>query len=117
MAPTRVPLLGFLGPSIRFWQMSGTHPSLSLLRPTQGPQLLVENEIVRVRFEWDGLGHSLPVSNDWVAAAALASGSLRLSGEVLARVLGYQPRYLLIALTHPQDGYCHKAVGALLPKP
>lgn len=117
MAPTRIPLLGFLGPSIRFWQMSGTHPSLSLVRPTQGPQLLVEQDTVKARFEWDGLEHVLMVSHEWVRSAALAAGTPRLSGEVLAGVLGYHPRYLLIALTRPQDGYCHKAVAALLPKP
>ncbi len=117
MAPTRIPLLGFLGPSIRFWQMSGTHPSLSLLRPTQGPQLLVDGDTVRARFEWDGLEHSLVVSNERARSVALGFGAPRCSGDALATALGYRPRYLLISLTKPQDGYCHKAVGAILPKP
>ncbi len=117
MAPTRIPLLGFLGPSIRFWQMSGTHPSLSLVRPTLGPQLLIQGNVVRARFEWDGLEHNLVVTHKRTRSIALASGAPRLSGDALATVLGYHPRYLLIALTKPHDGYCHKALGAVLPKP
>lgn len=117
IAPTRMPLLGFLGPSIRFWQMSGTHPSLSLLRPTQGPQLLVDHGGVKARFEWDGLQHCLEVSNQAVCSTALATGVPRLSGDTLAAVLGYRPRYLLIVLTGPREGYCHKSVGAILPRP
>lgn len=117
MAPTRIPLLGFLGPSIRFWQMSGTHPSLSLLRPTQGPQLIIEDETVKARFEWDGQEQVLEVSNERIRAAALGAGSLRLAGETLATVLGYPPRYMLVGLTRPQDGYCHKVAAAILPKP
>lgn len=116
MAPTRIPLLGFLGPSIRFWQMSGTHPSLSLLRPTHGPQLLHDRGKVWARFEWDGLEHALIVANDRLRAAVLDSGMPRCSGDALAAILGYRPWYLLISLTRPQDGYCHKAVGAILPK-
>lgn len=117
IAPTRMPLLGFLGPSIRFWQMSGTHPSLSLIRPTQGPQLLIDHGEVKARFEWDGLQHCLEVSNQLLCSAALAAGAPRLSGDALAAVLGYRPRYMLIALTRPRDGYCHKTVGAILPRP
>lgn len=117
MAPSGIPLLGFLGPSIRFWQMSGTHPSVSLLRPTQGPQLLVEHGTVKARFEWDGLRHCLMVSDHAVCSAALAAGAPRLSGDALAAALGYRPRYVLVVLTRPHEGYCHKSVGAILPKP
>jgi hypothetical protein len=43
------------------------------------------------------------------------SGRIQLSGAPLAEVMGFVPRRLLVALSPPRDGLCHKVVSALLP--
>lgn len=116
-APANQPLLGFLGPAIRYWMVPGTHPSLALVRTSEVLQLVVApgDDMVRARFAWGGLVHSLPVLDRRVHALVMASGRSRVSGRALADVLGYLPRHLLAALTGPVDGHCYKSVAAVLP--
>jgi hypothetical protein len=40
----------------------------------------------------------------------------RCGGRDLDRLLGHPPDRLLVALTPPVQGYCYKAVMAVLPK-
>lgn len=128
-APPGLPLLGFRGPAIPYWQVPGTHPSLALLRPTRGPQLAIASgqpddaghgpalPAARARFQWGGLEHSLPVADPRLVTLALATGRHRLSGDALARAVGYRPRYILVALTGPEGGHCYKSVATFLPPP
>ena len=64
---------------------------------------------------WQGAAHELPLADRRVIEAFEAHGLSRpMKGDV-QRFLGYRPRRLLVMLTAPLDGYCHKAVAALLP--
>ncbi|MGH9069137.1 MAG: hypothetical protein ACRD0J_16865 [Acidimicrobiales bacterium] len=143
-APAGQPLLGFSGSEILYWQVPGTHPSVALIRPVgrihlrsrqigalggqaaatvatatgeavgtvgdlgRDPEGAVP--VAMARFEWGGARHDLPV---------LDAGGRADSAQ--GRVPGWTgraaPRYLLIALTGPVAGYCHKSVLALLPRP
>ncbi|MGH9064439.1 MAG: hypothetical protein ACRD0L_10805 [Acidimicrobiales bacterium] len=117
-APTGRPLLGFPGPAIAYWLVPGTHPSLALVRPSRGPQLVVGLDgAVKARFEWDGLDHCLPVLDRRVRSIVSSTGRPRLAGDAMATVLGHRVRHVLVALADPEAGHCHKSVAALLPPP
>ncbi|HZD66369.1 MAG TPA: hypothetical protein VE152_09745 [Acidimicrobiales bacterium] len=115
-APSHLPLLGFPGPAIAYWEVPGTHPSLALIIPTRGPQVVVDEDGgVRARFEWANLDHVFPLTDPEATALVLDSDRARLPAEALTSVLGYRVRYVLMALSGPEGGQCHKTVAALLP--
>lgn len=116
--PPGQPFLGFPGPSTRYWSITGTSPSLALIVPDRGPQLLRRRDgNLKARFLWGGVEHQLAVGDPQLVDAMLASGAARLSESQLESALGFRPEYLLIALTPPIDGHCYKTVAAALPKP
>lgn len=88
-------LLGFAGPSIPFWEVDGSRPSVAIVaaRATIG---VGDDGLVRCRFPWRSLVHDLPV------AVSRTSG---LPSEA-ARVV--------VALTTPVEGHCYKVVAGLL---
>jgi hypothetical protein len=111
--PPRLPLLGVGANAVPYWTLTGEGPSLALVDLRGNPRLRWGPDGLECHFVWQGAAHELPVVNrDLVAyfeARVLASR------WDLERVLGYRPRRLLVMLTAPRDGYCHKAVGAILP--
>jgi hypothetical protein len=114
LAPRGRPLLGFPGPSIPYWQLAGTHPSLALV-PSEGLHvILAEGGVLRAGFHWDGLNHLFPLVEQRAYSLVVASGRTRLSAGALARVLGHQVSYLLLALSAPEGGHCYKTALALL---
>lgn len=118
LAPEGLPLLGFFGPSIPYWDVPGTHPSLALMVPSRGPQVIMTEEgRLRARFEWDDMEHLYPVTDPRTSALIKTSGRYRLSADALAGVLGHHVRYLLMALSPPAAGHCYKTLIALLPPP
>ncbi len=112
------PLLGFHGPSAPYWGFHGLRPSLALIRPARGPQLLRRGAdgSTWVRFGWARDDVWLPVEDGRAARALAASRRDRLSGKALAAALGFSPHYLLVALSGPRGGHCYKICAAVLPK-
>ena len=72
------PLLGFPGPSAPYWEFRGFRPSVALIEPTRGPQLLRRQAdgSTWVRFGWDRDDVWLPVE-DRNAARALDAAAAR----------------------------------------
>jgi hypothetical protein len=101
-------LLGIAGVSVPYWTLTGERPSLCLVAPPGG---VVVTAARTCRFAWRSVVHELPL-----AGGALArTGAATLSGAPLADVLGFVPRRVLVALSPPRDGVCHKVAAALLP--
>ena len=116
--PETTPLLGGPGSSVAYWTLDPSRPSLALIEPAAGPVVeRVSLAALRCRFRWRRLDHDLPL-DDPAALERIGHPSVsRLAGRTLARALGWRPHRLLVALTPPQDGQCHKVVAALLPRP
>ncbi|MGH8988251.1 MAG: hypothetical protein ACRDXC_06590 [Acidimicrobiales bacterium] len=112
------PLLGFHGPSAPYWDFHGLRPSLALVRPARGPQLLRRDadESTWVRFGWGRDDVWLPVEDEHAVRALSASRHERLAGKPLTTALGFSPHYLLVALSAPREGHCYKICAAILPK-
>lgn len=118
LAPEVGDLLGFPGSSRSYWTLEGTCGSVAVVQPRS--LVVARGQGTgewRVRFRWG------PTLNDLalVDAAALESlgGTKRrqLSGVALHKRLGWQPYYLVVALSGPRDGYCYKVVAGMLPRP
>lgn len=116
--PETEPLLGGPGNSVAYWTLDPARPSLALIEPAAGPVVeRVNLAALRCRFRWRRLDHDLPL-DDPDAAERIGHPSVsRLAGRTLSRALGWSPHRLLVALTPPHDGQCHKVVAALLPRP
>jgi hypothetical protein len=112
------PLLGFHGPSAPYWGFHGLRPSLALIRPARGPQLLRRSAdgSTWVRFGWARDDVWLPVEDGRAVRALAASRRDRLSGKALATALGFSPHYLLVAVSGPRSSHCYKICAAVLPK-
>lgn len=113
--PPRLPLLGLGASAVPYWTLNGEGPSLALVELRQNPRLRWGPAGLECHFVWEGTPHELPVVNRTLVAHVEASGLFPASRGDVERLLGYRPRRLLVMLTAPQDGYCHKAVGAVLP--
>ena len=90
--PTSEHLLGVAGPSVPYWTLDGSRPSIAVVAPSPPP--VVSGG--KCRFRWRNLNHALPV-----LPQALDE-------------LPAHPRRLLITLSAPRQGYCYKVVAALL---
>lgn len=113
--PPRLPLLGLAANAVPYWTLSGDRPSLALLELRNEPLIRWGAVGPECCFMWQGAAHELPLADRRVIDAFEARGLSRpMKGDV-QRFLGYRPRRLLVMLTAPLDGYCHKAVAALLP--
>jgi hypothetical protein len=113
--PPRLPLLGLASNAVPYWTLTGDRPSVALLELRHDPLLRWTATGPECHFAWQGALHELPLADQRVIRAFEGHGLTRpMKGDV-QRFLGYRPRRLLIMLTAPLDGYCHKAVAALLP--
>ena len=113
--PPHLPLLGLGANAVPYWTLTGDRPSVTLLELRNDPFLRWGPAGPECHFAWQGGPHELPLADQRLIRAFEAYGITRpLKGEV-QRVLGYRPRRLLVMLTAPLDGYCHKVVAALLP--
>lgn len=106
--PPRLPLLGLGANAVPYWTLTGEGPSLALVELRQNPRLRWGPDGLECHFVWQGAAHELPVVNRMLAAHVERPRDLE-------RLLGYRYRRLLVMLTAPRDGYCHKVVGAILP--
>lgn len=71
-APPDGPLLGFRGPSAPYWELRGNRPSVALIVPERGPQLLRRRDdgTTWVRFGWSA------TTSGWRSRIATRSGHL-----------------------------------------
>jgi hypothetical protein len=117
-APADGPLLGFRGPSAPYWELRGDRPSVALIAPERGPQLLRRRDdgTTWVRFGWERDDVWMALEDRHAVRSLDAARRDRLSGRELAVALGFKPRFLLTALSQPVDGHCYKVCVGILPK-
>ena len=112
------PLLGAATPSVTYWTLGDRAPSVSLVDPAAGPVVERDgNHHLRCRFRAGRLDHDLPVDDATLEEKLSHPTATRLAGSTLARALGWAPARVVVALTPPEDGRCHKVVAGLLPRP
>ena len=116
--PGHTPLFGAATPSVTYWTLRSDTPSVSLVAPAAGP--VVERDWqhhLRCRFRAGRLDHDLPLEDPRLEERLSHPTATRLAGGTLARALGWKPDRLLVALSPPEEGRCHKVVAGLLPRP
>ena len=107
--PKGGPLLGTPAPVVPFWERSPDHPSIALVEPEGSISLWREGSYLACRFGWLGHERELPCLDRRVAAHMDRAGITRMAGGKGDR--------LVVSLTPPIDGRCHKVVEAILPRP
>lgn len=99
-------LLGFAGPAIPYWTLTGDRPSLAVVEPRGPVTVRGDDDGLHCRFVWRNINHELPFTD---LRPGLADSARRGTG---IRV----DRRLLVCLTPPYLGHCYKVVAALLPR-
>lgn len=107
--PRGQPLLGVSSSAVPFWERRPDHPSIAVVEPEGPVSLWRDGPYLACRFGWLGHERELPCLDRFMAAVMDRSGRKRMS-------VGKGDR-LLVALTPPIDGRCHKVVEAVLPRP
>jgi hypothetical protein len=107
--PKGQPLLGDLASVVPFWERTPDHPSIALVEPEGPITLWREGPYLACRFGWQGHERELPCLDRQLATAMDRSGRRRMG-------VGKDDR-LVVCLTPPIDGRCHKVVEAVLPRP
>lgn len=106
--PAGKPLLGFHAPAVPFWERRADHPSIALVEPEGDIALRREGTFLACRFAWQGIVRELACLDRRIATEMDATGMGRRAG-------GKDDR-LVIALTPPIDGHCHKVVETVLSR-
>lgn len=107
--PKGRPLLGISAPAVPFWERSPDHPSIALVEPEGQISLWRDGSYLACRFGWQGHERELPCMDRRVASKMDRAGMSRMGGSKGDR--------LVVSLTPPIDGRCHKVVEAILPRP
>lgn len=107
--PKNEPLLGLNAPAIRFWERTADRPSIALVEPEGPISLTRDGTFLACRFTWQRVVRELPCLDRRMAAEMDRAGRTRAAGSRGDR--------LVVALTPPIDGQCHKVVEAVLPRP
>lgn len=106
--PKRQPLLGVTASAIPFWERSASHPSIAVVEPDGRVSLSRQGSYLGCRFAWQGHERELPCLDRAVA------GLMDRTGRV--HMLAGKGDRLVVALTAPIDGRCHKVVQAILAR-
>ena len=104
--PQNQPLLGVTATAIPFWERRGDHPSIAVVEPEGRITFRREGQYLACRFDWQGHERELPCLDRAVA------GHMDRNGRTVLHA-GKGDR-LVVALTAPIDGRCHKVVETLL---
>jgi hypothetical protein len=107
--PRDQPLLGGLAPAVAFWERKADHPSISIVEPEGTAVVARQGRWLDCWFGWKGVTVQMPFVDARISRRMARAGRLRLA-------TGRGER-LLVALTPPIDGHCHKVVAGLLPRP
>jgi hypothetical protein len=113
--PSRPPLLGLAGNAFPYWTLQGDRPSVALIEPEQIGVARAAGGYV-CRFLWLDTFHELFLQDRRLTAALGRRRLEQCGGRQLHDLLGHAPDRLLVALTPPVQGYCYKAVMAVLPR-
>jgi hypothetical protein len=118
VTPAEGPLFGFRGPSAPYWEFRGERPSVALVAPDRGPQLLrrPDDGSTWVRFGWFGDDIWLLCEDAHAIRTIESTRRTTLSGKDLATALGFRPSYVLTTLSAPLEGHCYKSCTGLLPR-
>ena len=92
-----------------FWERRSDRPSIAVVEPEGPITLWRDGPYLACRFGWLGHERELPCIDTYLAALMDRSRRRHL-------VAGKGDR-LLVALTPPIEGRCHKVVEAVLPRP
>ena len=116
--PTEGHLFGFRGPSSPYWEFRGERPSVALITPERGPQVLRRDDdgTTWVRFGWSGEDIWLFCDDPALIRMMETTRVSSLSGKDLATAIGYKPQYVLAALSDPVEGHCYKVCLGILPQ-
>jgi len=115
--PPTQPLLGAAGPSVTYWTLRPDQPSIAIVRPAAGPVVERDRSLrLRCRFRWRRLDHDLPLDDPRLEEQLSHPTAVQLTGGTLSRALGWKPERLLVVLTPPRRGLCHKVVAGMLPR-
>ena len=109
MHPDDTPLLGSHTPAVPFWERRSDHPSVALVQPDGPVVLRREPTYLACRFAWQGTVRELPCLDRRSASDMDRQGRRQRLEPKRTR--------LVVALTPPIDGHCHKVVEAVLPRP
>ncbi len=107
--PQRHPLLGIAASAVPFYERRSDHPSIALVAPEGPISLWRDGRYLACRFPWQGHERELPCLDRRLAAEMDRAGMRHMGGRKGDR--------LVVALTPPIDGRCHKVVEAVLPRP
>ncbi|MBV9662066.1 MAG: hypothetical protein JO337_13000 [Acidimicrobiales bacterium] len=107
--PHRQPLLGVTATAIPFWERTASHPSIAVVEPEGSVTLCREGSYLGCRFGWQGHERELPCLDRTVAGWMDRTGRTRLTADKRDR--------LVVSLTAPIDGRCHKVVETVLRRP
>lgn len=106
--PKGQPLLGVTAPVIPFWERKADHPSIAVVEPEGDVLLVREAPYLSCRFAWQGHVRELPCLDRDLANHMDRNGHARLRAG--------RGRRLVVAITAPIEGRCHKVVEAVLPR-
>ena len=104
--PRHQPLLGVRASAIPFWQRSADHPSIAVVEPEGRITMVRNGSYVGCRFEWQDHQRELPCLDRALASHMDRHGRTRLTAGKGDR--------LVVSLTAPIDGRCHKVVETVL---
>jgi hypothetical protein len=107
--PKGQPLLGISATAVPFWQRRGDYPSIALVEPESPVSLWRHGRFLACRFGWLGHERELPCLDRHLAGVMDRSGRRHLIADKADR--------LVVSLTPPIEGRCHKVVEAVLPRP
>jgi hypothetical protein len=107
--PQGQPLLGESSSVVPFWERRPDRPSIAVVEPEGPISLWREGPYLACLFGWLGHERELPCVDTYVAALMDRAHRRHLVADRGDR--------LLVALTPPIDGRCHKVVEAVLPRP
>jgi hypothetical protein len=121
------PLLGFFGPSSRYWTFQADKPSVAIA--PIGKDVIVykieSSALPWVGFQRGRFEEHLPLLDPRIAQAlesttsdtnqeSTMKGGRMLTISELKKILGFMPRYLIAVLTPPKDGRCQKMAVSFL---
>jgi hypothetical protein len=102
-------LLGCHAPAVPFWERTADHPSIAVVEPERPAVVARRGGGLVCWFGWKGTVVHFPFLDrrvSWV-----------MGRDGLARFDARRGQRLVLALTPPISGHCHKVVAGLLPRP
>ncbi len=112
-------ILGGLGPSIAYAQLSGNFASTAIIQVDKhvAMERNQKSGLLGVTFPFGPSVHFFPVRDPRVIATYPNELPRLENSKEIESHLGYRPHFLLLALARVNKGYCKKVVVSVLPEP